>query len=713
MTVPIQDPIVSYTGNGIATAFTIPFRILLAEDLIVNLSGVLTSAYTLSGLGDDESTLTFTTAPASGVPILAYRQVALERQTDYQFNGDLRAVTVNADFDRIWMALQDQGSDIGRAIVAPTADINPQMTLPGAVARANKALGFDNNGNPFVIDLIIGSVASPVVNDIDMLRLVDKNAALDAFVLGLNAAYDGNGGGKYFQDTTDTTTDESVPVIIVAADGARWKLIGALATGMNVTGGQQLSNTPFGSPLQTDSSFLCLASTQSANQQFMAQFEFVSNRGTNPLGGNVTLYSAIKGQANSGPVWAFNTVTALDSGFPFASTSAFGYELDINNLAGAYGDFGVSNSVGLMFNGLGFLNTAAMYVNTGTGTPIWYYGMRFAAGSVQQSTLQDFSDSVVSLDIRGVHQYGLDFGNASPFTGGALRIGYDVTKGTVTQGIVCSQGNDSPFPVIGCDTNGHVTLGGSAIGNHFVAGHFQPITDNTYFCGTGSFRWASLWSANGTIQTSDPKLKTDIAPLPASLPIVKSLNPSTWKWIDGGSSVEMVDTQESYQVTEPVTATELSIEMRDGVPVQVSSQITRDVPVFDTLPVVDESGAPVMQTIPARPEKRDSVTGEVISPARAATTMPLTHSVPRMATRTVQTASLVPHAGTRTHWGFLAPDVKAAFETTGMDFAGYVVDEEGTQHLRPDQLIPVLWKAVQELTAQVEALQNPPAATGG
>ena len=40
-----------------------------------------------------------------------------------------------------------------------------------------------------------------------------------------------------------------------------------------------------------------------------------------------------------------------------------------------------------------------------------------------------------------------------------------------------------------------------------------------------------------------------------------------------------------------------------------------------------------------------------------------------------------------------------------MDFGGYVKAEDGTQHLRPDQLIPVLWKALQEALQHIEALE--------
>jgi hypothetical protein len=146
VTVPIQDPIASYSGNGVATLFTVPFRILDAADLFVLLNGSLTTAYTVSGLGDDEASVTMSTPPAVGDTLILYREVALERLDDYQFNGDLRAVTVNADFDRIWMALQDIGDTASRAVHYPVTEFGIDGTLPGATDRASKIFGFDSNG---------------------------------------------------------------------------------------------------------------------------------------------------------------------------------------------------------------------------------------------------------------------------------------------------------------------------------------------------------------------------------------------------------------------------------------------------------------------------------------------------------------------------------------------------------------------------------------
>lgn len=146
MTVPVQDPIVQYTGNGVTKAFAVPFRILSADDLKVTVSGVLTSAYTIDGIGDDECTVTSTIAPALGVAIVIFRQVTLDRENDYQNNGDLLAITINADFDRLWMALQDGALSQSHVIQVPPTDPEPSL-LPVASLRANKALVFDANGD--------------------------------------------------------------------------------------------------------------------------------------------------------------------------------------------------------------------------------------------------------------------------------------------------------------------------------------------------------------------------------------------------------------------------------------------------------------------------------------------------------------------------------------------------------------------------------------
>jgi hypothetical protein len=57
--------------------------------------------------------------------------------------------------------------------------------------------------------------------------------------------------------------------------------------------------------------------------------------------------------------------------------------------------------------------------------------------------------------------------------------------------------------------------------------------DNVFSMGASSFRWTSVWAVNGTIQTSDRRLKTDIKPEPLGLDFIRRLKPVEYEWRDG------------------------------------------------------------------------------------------------------------------------------------------------------------------------------------
>jgi hypothetical protein len=152
VTVPVQDPIISSQGNGITTLFPFPFAILESDDLVVLQNGATQSLggqYSINGVGSPTGgSVQFISPPAQGSKIILYRSVALERDTDYQDNGDLLAQTVNADFDRIWQALQDRGAAEGRAVRYPVTEYTIDGTLPLAADRASTLFGFADNGMP-------------------------------------------------------------------------------------------------------------------------------------------------------------------------------------------------------------------------------------------------------------------------------------------------------------------------------------------------------------------------------------------------------------------------------------------------------------------------------------------------------------------------------------------------------------------------------------
>jgi hypothetical protein len=77
--------------------------------------------------------------------------MAYERLTAYTNAGDFLAADVNNDFDRLWLALQQNGGDLdGRVLIAPNTDpTSINMTIPAKTARLGKYLKFnDTTGNP-------------------------------------------------------------------------------------------------------------------------------------------------------------------------------------------------------------------------------------------------------------------------------------------------------------------------------------------------------------------------------------------------------------------------------------------------------------------------------------------------------------------------------------------------------------------------------------
>ncbi|MCA8239847.1 hypothetical protein [Burkholderia sp. AU32262] len=170
MTVPVQNPIVSYVGNGITTEFAFDFKILNSADLKVMKNGFpqfVGTHFSINGIGEETGgSVVFNVAPLVGDKLIIYRTVARRRDVDYQDNGDLLADTVNADFDRIWMALQDGGSNQARAIQYPVTEYTTDGTLPVASERGLKLLGFDDLGGQTMVPIPASVGAGDLKNEV-------------------------------------------------------------------------------------------------------------------------------------------------------------------------------------------------------------------------------------------------------------------------------------------------------------------------------------------------------------------------------------------------------------------------------------------------------------------------------------------------------------------------------------------------------------------
>lgn len=141
-------PRVHYVADGVQTAFTYPFPIFETADIDVLSNGVPANfGYTITGAGEsDGGAILYAVAPAAGTRITLLRRLTIERVTDFQSNGVLRAMTLNDELDRQVAALQEVRDDVSGAIRLDASDPPAGMVLPLRGARAEKLLGFDAMG---------------------------------------------------------------------------------------------------------------------------------------------------------------------------------------------------------------------------------------------------------------------------------------------------------------------------------------------------------------------------------------------------------------------------------------------------------------------------------------------------------------------------------------------------------------------------------------
>ncbi|MBP0446650.1 hydrolase [Roseomonas sp. SSH11] len=189
-------PRVQYVADGAQTAFVYPFPVFAAEDIEVHVDGLrLASGFAVSGAGrSDGGIVTFALPPAAGARLVLRRRLVMERVTDYQPNGVLRANTLNDELDRQMAALQELREDAGGALRQGPGEVGGQFVLPPRPARANRLLGFDSLGNVAVFSRGEATLSAPFPGGVPRTvedKLAERLSARDFGAAGDGVADDG------------------------------------------------------------------------------------------------------------------------------------------------------------------------------------------------------------------------------------------------------------------------------------------------------------------------------------------------------------------------------------------------------------------------------------------------------------------------------------------------------------------------------------------
>lgn len=147
-------PRVHYVADGVQTAFTYPFPIFEPGDIeVLGNNAPANFGFTVEGAGQSTGgTIRYARAPSAGTRITILRRLTIERVTDFQSNGVLRANTLNDELDRQVAALQEVRDDVQGAIRLDPSEAPSGMVLPLRAARSEKLLGFDAVGEVMTYD---------------------------------------------------------------------------------------------------------------------------------------------------------------------------------------------------------------------------------------------------------------------------------------------------------------------------------------------------------------------------------------------------------------------------------------------------------------------------------------------------------------------------------------------------------------------------------
>lgn len=143
MTVTTSANTVVYRGNGSATSFAVPFKVLDEEHLVVRKrdydSGEIVSTYigtdySYSGIGDSEGTLTLAGAAlSSDYELVIERIVPYTQDLDIVNSGGFYPETVEEQLDLITMGLQQLANGVSRSLKVAVGDTG--VELPNATNK--------------------------------------------------------------------------------------------------------------------------------------------------------------------------------------------------------------------------------------------------------------------------------------------------------------------------------------------------------------------------------------------------------------------------------------------------------------------------------------------------------------------------------------------------------------------------------------------------
>lgn len=177
-------PRIQYLADGTLTEYEFPFVIFKTSDIDVYFgdSKQDISTYSVSDARrSDGGSVTFKDPPSNGTLITIVRNLSIERTTDFQEGGALRANVLNDELDYQIACQQQIADSLNRSMVLPpyATDTDVDLTLP--TPSAGKAIVWNKDGTNLENSTI-------KVNELESVLKGYKETAQNAATTAINKA---------------------------------------------------------------------------------------------------------------------------------------------------------------------------------------------------------------------------------------------------------------------------------------------------------------------------------------------------------------------------------------------------------------------------------------------------------------------------------------------------------------------------------------------
>jgi hypothetical protein len=241
-------------------------------------------------------------------------------------------------------------------------------------------------------------------------------------------------------------------------------------------------------------------------------FQF-ANSVANPL--------SLKGNSITvAPLTAIPAGGTAGVGSLFSSTANFGtfFGSGAPTLSAAQGSLYLRSDGSPYFNNnnsTGWTQLATLGANTFTGTQTITGGLTVSGGATTTGPAY-FANNV-------------GIGTTSPWAQFSVA---GASLGTTPLFAIATSTASATSTAVIVDSNGKVGIGTTSPSTQLqVSGVVTPNADNTFSLGNATYRWSAVFAANGTIQTSDARLKNNVNNINYDLSDLMKLRPVSFTWI--------------------------------------------------------------------------------------------------------------------------------------------------------------------------------------